>query len=153
MTNKGFTLIEIVVSLGVFLLGFVSVISLFLGGFQSQDQARSRVTEVIIADNLFAALKETEDPNLKPILTNVTVLTKSGILESVHYPGYSYFFAVEPYGISGGEQNRLFVSLYVFETKFKDVLYAKEYSTLTEKEKADYDRNCIACYTIIDMES
>ncbi|MFC1479425.1 prepilin-type N-terminal cleavage/methylation domain-containing protein [Planctomycetota bacterium] len=153
MNNRGFTLIEIVVSLGVFLLGFVGVITLFLGGFSSQDEARTRVTEAIIADNLFAALKETEDPNLKPILTNVSALTTSGILDSVHYPGYSYFFTVEPYGVSGGQQNRLFVSLYVFETKFKEVLYEKEYSTLSEKEKADYDRNCIACYTIIDMES
>ena len=153
MSNKaGFTLIEIVVSLGVFLLGFVGVITLFLGGFHAQDEARSRVTEAIIADNLFAALTEAEHPGITPFLTGVDKFKKSNILESEHYPGYSYFFTVEPYGISGGQQNRLFVALYVFETKYKQILYEKDYSTLSEKEKTDYDRNCIACHTIIDME-
>lgn len=147
--EHGFTLIEIVISLGVFLVGFVSVISLFVGGFRTQDKARTRVTEAVIADNLLGALKEPEDPAIRSFLQDVAGEKKWDILESSHYPGYSYFFTVEPYGTGGTKR---ICTLYVFETKFAETLYEKEYSTLTEAEQADYDRNCIKCCTIIEKE-
>jgi len=149
MNSRGFTLIEIVVALGVFLLGFVSVISLFLGGFSAQDEARSRVTRVIVAHNLFALFTEAEDPGTRTILADVEDATKSDIFESSDYPGYSYFFTAEPYKDG---QNRVIITLYVFEAKFKEPLYAKEYDSLTADEKADYDKKCTTCCTIVEKE-
>jgi len=153
MSRRGFTLVEIVVSLGVFLLGFVSVMSLFLGGYRTQETARIRVVESIIADNLFAVLNEPELGGLKTFLSNVTGPKASAIQESMHYPGYSYFYTVEPIGPSGGEKRTLLLTIYVFETKYRSTLYEKDYSTLSPEEKAEYDRRCVKCFTIIDMKS
>jgi len=151
-SRAGFTLVEIIVSLGVFLLGFVSVMSLFFGGFRTQERARVRVTESLIAENVFASLKEPEIAGLKTAFTGVIALQTAAIQPSGTFPGYSYFYTYEPYGTQPAEKHRLFVTIYVFESKY-ETIYAADYATLTPEEQAEYDRKCSRFHTILEMEA
>ena len=153
MSRAGFSLVEILMSLGIFLLGFVSVMGLFIGGFKTQEVARSHITESLVAESLFETLKEAEHPVIKSELKDISGPTKLGIRSSECFPGYCYFYTVEPYGTGqvATEWEKLFVTIYVFEAKFTE-LYEQNYDDLSEEEKEQYDRNCLKCYTIVDME-
>jgi hypothetical protein len=150
--KAGFTLIEIIVALGVFMLGFVSVMSLYFGGYRSQEHARVQLTQSLIAENVFGSLKEPEIAGLKTAFTGVTVAQTAAIQESGTFPGYSYFYTYEPYGTDASDKRRLFVTIYVFESKHS-TMCAADYSALSDEEKAEYDRKCSRFYTILEMEA
>lgn len=148
--RSGFTLIEIIIALGVFMIGFVGVMGLFAGGYRTQEHASSRITETLIAESLFDTLREPEVGALKNNFTGVTSLQKEAPVESDYHKGYYYTYTYEP--LSAGNTRKLFVTVYVFQARFLD-LYSQDYATLDAEQKAEYDKNCLKLHTIIDMEN
>ncbi|MFH1707494.1 MAG: prepilin-type N-terminal cleavage/methylation domain-containing protein [Planctomycetota bacterium] len=151
VNKKGFTLMEVMVALGVFMIGFVGVMGLFVGGFRTQEAARVRLTEAMVAETLLDTLREPEVAGLKAALTGVTVATTMPIDASKAFPGYSYFYRYTPCGATV-TKHRLLVTVFVFEDRFKD-LYGRDYTTLDTEGKAAYDRNCLQVNSIIEMEA
>lgn len=154
--NKGFTLIEIVMALGIFIFSFAGIIGLFFQGFDRHMAGTSRITESMVAENVFASLKEPEIAALKSLLSEVEAKIECGIEKAESFPGYYYFFTLEPLGTSGS--SRIFVTIYVlkqkFYTRFRE-LYEAGFETLTSELKEEYNTllfEFAEFYTIIEKE-
>ena len=153
--NQGFTLIEIVTALGIFILGFVSVLSLFTVAFRSQQSAEIQVTETLVGESVITTFREAEIPALKAFLQGLSPgdngVYGNNIFESTDYAGYYYYISYETYGTTA-EENRVYITVHVFEKKFKndfDAIYTLSYGSLTQAQKEIYDNHCLKFYTIL----
>ncbi len=150
--SLGFTLIEIVAALGIFIVGFVSVMSLFLGAYKMQDEARNLITESLVAESIYTTIREPELDGLQTVFSNVASPGVIGISKSVDYPGYLYYITYEPFGVNSSDERRAYVTIHVFEEKYEkafETIYTKDYSELDQAQKELYDTQCLKFYTII----
>jgi hypothetical protein len=87
----GFTLIEIVVALGVLVIGVTSVFALFAAGGATHRKATSQNAAALISDSVFAHLRERFDIHAE--LDDLTVAPGEGKLSG--YPGFTYELKLE----------------------------------------------------------
>jgi hypothetical protein len=152
MTDRGFTLIEIVTALGIFIIGFVSVMSLFMGAYKAQEDGQSLLTLTLVAESIYTTVREPEVSGLRTVFENVAAPGVIGIDESADYPGYFYYITYDPYGTDPGNENCVYLTIHVFEQRYKkifDVIYTEDYDDLDDDQKEVYNEHCLKFHTII----
>jgi len=91
-SKRGFTLIEIVVALGVLAIGVTSVFALLATGGATHRKATSQSAAALISDSVFAHLRERFD-----IYTELDYLKKApGEGKLSGYPGFTYELKLVP---------------------------------------------------------
>lgn len=81
--NQGFTLLEILIALVVFVLGSISIWGLFASAINTYNQSVDHEIAAIIASSIVAELQDVRGKSLPPIYK-----TEEG--KSPHFPNYKY---------------------------------------------------------------
>ena len=166
MNKSGFTLVEILVSLGIFIVGFASVISLMFAAYSSHNRAVTLFTQSLVAKNFMEKIRETENEksenslgvSLRDIISNVTQTAKPDtIRESLLYPGMCYDYQIE---YTGAEQlttederektwDCVKISIWVFERKYVS-RYHNSCNSAPGLDMKDFNTYGLYCFSIIN---
>jgi len=100
-SKRGFTLIEIVVALGVLAIGITSVFALIATAGATHRKAISQSNAALIADSVFAELRERFDYTRSRKLESFEKLPGKGKVSG--YPGFTYELTLTP--LDADEEN------------------------------------------------
>ena len=166
MNKSGFTLIEILVSLGIFVVGFASVMSLMFAAYSSHDRAVSLFTQSLVAQNFIEKIREAENEksndsstnSLREIISEVTQsVGPDTIRESTLYPGIFYDYRIE---YTGAEQvsslderaatwDCVKISIWVFDLKYIS-RYRSSRDSASGIDMNDFKKYGLYCFSIIN---